>query len=84
MGSHQLLLWDFSNKATTNNNNNFGNIFGDFATKFSIIWKTLCERNKEKGCFFPPTRAMTVESFPIISRKANFALGVMEGTVTCI
>ena len=51
MGSHQLLFWDFSNKATTNNNNSFGSIFGDFATKFSIIWKTLCERNGEKGCF---------------------------------
>ena len=50
MGSHQLLLWDFSNKATTNNNNTFGNISGDFATKFSIIWKTVKEI-KEKDVF---------------------------------
>ena len=31
---------------------------------------------------FSPPRAMTVESFPAISRRANFALGEMEGTVT--
>ena len=31
---------------------------------------------------FSPPRAMTVESFPTITRRANFALGEMKGTVT--
>ena len=31
---------------------------------------------------FSPPRAMTVESFPTITRRANFALGEMEGAVT--